>query len=554
MKQLLLENEHLRQQLGEAEDALRALSAGEVDAVFVEADRKQVYTLETADKPYRLLVEQMPQAAATLTVEGIILYGNGRFASLLGRPLNALVGKSLRDFLPADNWALFESLLHDARKGEVRGEVNLQRGDGTSVPAYLGVSALREGALGVCLVVTDLTEQRHYVELKRAQEALREAERRKDEFLAMLAHELRNPLGPVRNAAQFLKVKGPQDPEFRNPVEMIVRQSGLLARLLDDLLDVSRISRNVLELRRERLVLSEIIDAAVDVCRDEIEARGHSLRVIVPKQRTEVEADGARLIQVLHNLLVNAAKYTPLGGKIELTVTAHDGILTVSVRDNGIGISREKLSEVFELFVQVDRSSDREGGLGIGLTLVRQLVNLHGGSIEARSQGVGRGSEFVLRLPVVVAGITSTTNPASSPAASPRRILVADDNHDAVESLAVLLEEAGHVVYKAFDGESAIAYAQQARPEVALLDIGMPKGNGYEVARRIREHPWGKQVFLVALTGWGKEGDKQHARQAGFDIHVVKPVDPVALNRLIASIGDVSSESSSPTPVAAKND
>jgi len=543
LEQLTLENEYLRRQLEEAEEALRALSAGEADAVFVEADRRQVYTLETADKPYRLLVEQMPQAAATLTIEGIILFGNHRFSTLLRRPLNALVGKSLCDFLAAENVAVFESLLSDAQKGEVRGEVSLKRGDGTSVPVYLGVSALREGALGMCLVVTDLTEQKHYLELQRAQQALREADRRKDEFLAILAHELRKPLGPVRNAAHFLKLKGPQDPEFRHPVEMIVRQSSLLARLLDDLLDISRISRDVLELRRERLSLSAIVDAAVDGCRDEMLARGHDLRVTVPKESVDVEADGARLIQVICNLLNNAAKYTPLGGKIELAITASDGVLTVCVRDNGIGIPPEKLTEIFDLFAQVDRSREREGGLGIGLTLVRQLAMLHGGTIEARSAGIGRGSEFVLKLPILASVATTVANPAPMTSGAPRRILIADDNRDAVESLAMLLEDAGHDVYRAFDGEVAIAAAQSFRPEVALLDIGMPMGDGYMVARSIREHPWGRQIYLVAITGWGKNDDKQRAREAGFDVHLVKPIDPETLNRLLASIKPASEES-----------
>ena len=545
--QLLLENQRLRHLLAEAEDTLRALRAGEVDAILVETDREQVYTLDTANKPYQLLVEQMPLGAASFTTDGIILHCNRRFASLLGRSLETLVGKSIYDFLAVESRATFESLLRDVQAAEVRAEVTLQRGDGTLVPAYLGVSALREGPLGMCLVMTDLTEQKRYVELQGAQEALREADRRKNEFVAILAHELRNPLGPIRNAARILKLKGPQDPELRTPIEMIERQTEQLARLLDDLLDVSRISRGALEMRQERVTVSDVVDASVDACHEELQERGVSLRVGLPTEPTELVADRARLIQVLWNLINNAAKYTPSGGKIELTAMVSDCTLVLSVRDNGIGIPPDKLTDIFDLFAQVDRSGEREGGLGIGLTLVRQIVTLHGGSIEARSEGIGRGSEFIVTLPVVTtAAPAPATGPVSGPAAAPRRILVVDDNQDAVESLAVLLQIAGHDVHKALDGEAAIALAQQVRPDVVLLDLGMPKVSGYEVARRIREHPWGKQMILVALSGWGQADERIRTQAAGFDAHLVKPVAPEALNQLLATTPARSRESAAP--------
>ncbi|MEO7867438.1 MAG: ATP-binding protein [Candidatus Eisenbacteria bacterium] len=537
--QLLEENEKLRLRLEEAQDTLRALGAGEVDAVLVDHEYERVYVLEAADTPYRLVVEQMPQAGATLTVEGIILHGNIRFAGMLGHPLHSLAGKSMGDFLAPGSRASFETMLRGAVESEVRGEVALQRGDGASAPVYLGISPLREGALGMCLVLTDLTEQRHYVELQAAQAALRESDRRKDEFLAILAHELRTPLGPVRNAAYFLKLNGPLDPEFRRLIEMIERQAGQLARLIDDLLDVSRISRGALELRRERVGLSEIVDSAVDACRDQIRDRGHSFRVSLPPEPTELDADRARLIQVLCNLLTNASKYTPEGGRIELGATATGNVLTLSVKDNGSGIPPQKLAEIFELFVQVDRSDEREGGLGIGLTLVRQLAKLHGGSVEARSAGTGQGSEFILTLPVILAPSASEAVKKGSetpPEYPRRRILVADDNKDAVESLALLLQIAGHEVHRVFDGEAAITSAQDVRPDVALLDIGMPRVNGYDVARRIREFPWGRQMYLVALTGWGQDEDRHRAQAAGFDAHFVKPVDPDAVLRLLGSI------------------
>ena len=538
LKELQAENQELRLQLEEAEGALQALRSGEVDAVLVVTDREQVYTLESADKPYRLLVEQMPQGAATLTIDGLLLYANRSFADLLGEPLQTLVGRPIRDFVAAEHHGLLESTLVDAQTTEVRRELTLQRSDGTKEPAYLGLSALIEGPLGMCLVVTDLTEQKHYRELQRAEDALREADRRKDEFLAILGHELRNPLGPIRNAARFLKLKASHDDELKRPIEMIERQVDQMTRLIDDLLDVSRISRGVLELRTERLSISDIVEAAVDACHDEIQEREHRLSVRLPHHPTELEADRVRLVQVLCNLIGNAVKYTPAGGRIEVAAVRREDVLVLTVKDDGIGIPRENLSEIFDLFAQVDRSLEREGGLGIGLTLSRELVKLHGGTIEARSDGPGRGSEFVLSLPVVTGKATRAVSPAAPEvdvSSTPRRILVADDNRDAVESLTLLLTAAGHQVTTAFSGEEALASARQVVPEVVLLDIGMPNGNGYDVARRIREHSWGKEVYLVALTGWGQDADRHLAREAGFDAHLVKPVAPEAIMRLLSS-------------------
>ena len=401
-EQLHLENQRLRHLLAEAEDTLRAIRAGEVDAVVVETDREQVYTLDTADKPYRLLVEQMPQGAASFTTDGIILHGNRRFASLLGRPLDMLVGKPIYEFLADESRAPFEALLREVKAAEVRTEVTLRRGDGTLVPAYFGINALREGPLGLCLVVTDLTEQKNYAELKLAQDALREADRRKNEFVAILAHELRNPLGPIRNAARILKLKGPQELELRSPIEMIERQTEQLARLLDDLLDVSRITRGALEMRRESLC------SRMSWMRRWMPAttRSATRRPTSgePSRRAGRVAGGPGpphpiALQPAHE----RREVHPRGGKIDLKATTSDGTLTLSVKDNGIGIPRERLGDIFELFAQVDRSGDRAGGLGIGLTLVRQIATLHRGSIEALSDGVGRGSEFIVTLPIAAA-------------------------------------------------------------------------------------------------------------------------------------------------------
>jgi CheY-like chemotaxis protein/two-component sensor histidine kinase len=365
-----------------------------------------------------------------------------------------------------------------------------------------------------------------------------ESARRKDEFIAILAHELRNPLSPIRSAARYLKLRGPADAELQRPVDVIERQVGQMSRLIDDLLDVSRITHGTLELRRERVTCSEIVDFAVDACRDDLDAKGHTLHTRLPPEPIVLEADRERLGQVLCNLIGNAAKYTPDGGRIDLLVTIPSAdTLEISVKDTGIGIPHAKLSEIFDLFARVDPSPTSQGGLGIGLTLVRQLVELHGGTIEARSAGAGHGSEFVVRLPLVAAAAPEVPARAPTPAATPLRVLIADDNLDAAESLTLLLRLKGHDAHAVFDGEAAIDSAERLLPQVALLDIGMPKANGYEVARRVRAFPWGKEIFLVALTGWGQESDKLQARQAGFDAHLVKPVLPETLDELLATVG-----------------
>ena len=539
--QLLQDNEDLRHRAEEAEDALRALRAGEVDAVLVEAGREQIYTLETVDKPYRLLVEQVPHGAATLTADGAIIYCNLRFAELLRRPLHSLLGKAIGGFAAPESRPLLKDLLRDGQTAEVQGEVTLQQSDGTSVPVYLGVTTVQEGVLGSCLMLTDLTEQRHYQELHRAQAALKEADLRKDVFLATLAHELRNPLAPIRNALQILKAKGPPDPELQWARDVIDRQVQLMARLLEDLLDVSRISQNKLELRKERVDLTEVVEAALETSRPLIEAGGHEFTFTLPPKPIHLEADPMRLAQVFANLLNNAAKYTEDGGRIRLSAERHESDFAVSVKDNGIGIVAEMLPRIFEIFAQSNRALARsQGGLGIGLSLVKGLVELHGGSIEVRSDGANQGSEFVVRLPVAAgAARREPARPDENEQPKPvtrRRILIADDNQDSADSLATFLKIKGYEVGTAYDGEQAVEAAEALRPDVALLDIGMPNLNGYDACRRIREQPWGRVMFLIALTGWGQEEDRRRTEEAGFDQHVVKPVDPAALMKLLASL------------------
>lgn len=912
--ELLRENEELRRRLEEAEDAIRALRAGEADAVLIENGREQVYTLETADKPYRLLVAQAPHAAVTLTADGGIICSNRRFADLLGRTQAFLGDQPLRDFVAPDSLSTLDALLRAGQTSVAQGSVTFLREDGTPITIWLGVSPFREGALGQCLMVTDLTEQRHYEELertqaalsasedryrtlfesidegfcviemlfdetgrpvdyrfletnpafdhhtglrgtvgksmrelapaheeywfqiygevartgepirfqrfaealkrwydvyafrvgdprerkvavlfnditerkrteealhrqqrrlqlisdsvpalisyvdpecryqfcnraysdwfglsceeiigktmrevlgdeawmrvgphveaalagtpadfeveahyshgpsrwihanytpdrdadghvrglvvlvsdvtarkqqesrlveqarlldlsndaifvrdrddriiywnrgarelygytfeeavgkvkfdllqtefpearekildvlnrdgrwegevvhrrkngervtvfarwvldrapdgqtrrilettnditvrKKAEQALHDADRRKDEFLATLAHELRNPLAPVRNAVQILLARGPSDPLLVRARGTIDRQIRIMARLLDDLLDVSRISRHKLELRREHITLSTVVQDAVEISAPLVDAGGHALSITLPPEPVQLEADPVRLAQVFANLLNNAAKYTERAGRIALSAERHGADVVVSVKDTGIGISAEAMPKIFEIFSQAQPALERaQGGLGIGLSLVKGVVELHGGSVCVRSDGTGKGSEFVVRLPVATAPAPIQTPPPavaeSSPPAARRRILIADDNEDSADSLAQLLEIQGHEVATAYDGEQAVALAEAMRPDVALLDLGMPKVNGFDACRRIREQPWGRNVYLVALTGWGQDDDRRRTREAGFDHHFVKPLESEALERLLASL------------------
>ncbi len=369
---------------------------------------------------------------------------------------------------------------------------------------------------------------------------LRDADRRKDEFLATLAHELRNPLAPIRNALHIMQLADDDSAAIDQARTMMERQLKQMVRLIDDLLDVSRITRGKLDLRKERVELSAVIGNAVDTTRPLIEAAGHSLTVSLPPQPVYLDADPMRLAQVFSNLLNNAAKYTDRGGRLWLTA-AHDGnAIVITVRDTGIGIPADALPTVFEMFTQVDRSLEKaQGGLGIGLTLVKRLVEMHGGTVEARSEGPGHGSEFIARLPIVPARKTPRRAQNDSVRAQPHlscRILVADDNRDAAESMSMLLRMMGNDVRTVHDGAQAVEEASAFRPDVVLLDIGMPRLNGYDVARAIREQRWGAGMVLVALTGWGQDDDIRRAEEAGFDQHFTKPVNPAALERLIAGL------------------
>lgn len=365
---------------------------------------------------------------------------------------------------------------------------------------------------------------------------LHEADRRKDEFLATLAHELRGPLAPLRNMLEVIKQVQSADPHIIQARDTMDRQLGHLVQLVDDLLDVSRITRGKIELRRGRIELAPVVQQAVEAVRPLIDEAGHELNVALPSQPLYLDADPTRLAQVIGNLLTNACKYTESGGRIWLSIERQGSDAVISVKDTGIGIPPDKLATVFEMFSQIQSALERsQGGLGIGLTLVKRLVEMHGGTIEAASAGPGRGSEFKVRLPVLVdqpPAAAAEPQPTAT-AVAKRRVLIVDDNRDSAMSLAMLLKHAGNTTHQAHDGLEAIAAAEQFRPDIMLLDIGLPSLNGYEACQRIREQPWGRKLVIVALTGWGHDEDRRRSRDAGFDHHLVKPVNYADLIKLL---------------------
>lgn len=380
---------------------------------------------------------------------------------------------------------------------------------------------------------------------KQAEAKLRDADRRKDEFLAVLAHELRNPLAPLRTGLQIVQM-APDDPEtFEEACGVMQRQLDHMVRLIDDLLDISRISQNKMELRKSLVPLSEIFSAAVETVRPLIKSAGHELTVGLPAEPIYLDADLTRLAQVFSNLLSNSAKYTKRSGQIALTAEKWGKEVVISVRDDGIGIPEASLSTIFDMFSQVDRSVERTtGGLGIGLALVKRLVEMHGGTVSAESRGPGTGSIFTIHLQEAEppAAVKPMAHPRSTRVA--RKILVVDDNRDAAQTMAMMLRLLGNEVATAFDGLDAIETEKQFQPDVILMDVGMPRLNGYEATRRIRERKSNREVFIVAVTGWGQEGDRENSKNAGCDAHLVKPVDLADLQLLLANLDLEKTESS----------
>jgi PAS domain S-box-containing protein len=570
---------------------------------FDITERKQAEeALRESEEQFRLLADTAPVLIWVNGLDGCE-FVNRKYLQFLGRSMEEVQRMRWVTALHPDDAGTYLGVYQQAfeERTPFEAQFRFRRADGeyrwmksAALPRF-AASGKFSGFVGCSLDVTDI---------KRSEEALAEADRRKNEFLAMLAHELRNPLAPIRNALEILRLAQSGEkseggsfaiphsppatpPDLATPIEMIDRQIAQMVRLVDDLLDVSRISRGTIQLRTGFIDLASVVNDAVETIRPLCESKGLHFTVTLPPQPVYLNADPIRLVQVMGNLLNNAYKFTDKGGRIWLTaevsdecrvtsaeekddtvVARHPSLVTIRVRDTGIGIAVDQLSRIFEMFAQIDTSLERtRSGLGIGLTLAKNLVELHGGELEAQSGGLGQGCEFVVRLPLVASDKCLVTSDEkeetgeksdqlrvtsdkkeeavdgealklvtghSSLVTEKRRILVVDDNVDSAESLTLLLDLGGNETYTAYDGLEALAAAADLRPDVILLDIGLPELNGYDVARRIREQPWGKQIVLVALTGWGQEEDRRRSRDAGFDHHLTKPVDPVTLKKLLA--------------------
>ncbi|MBL8799911.1 MAG: response regulator [Planctomycetia bacterium] len=503
-----------------------------------------------SEREFRRMLETLPVGAYTCDRTGALTFFNRAASRLWGReprsndPAQRFCGSvqlHTPDGAPLahdDCWlarALREDRAFDGR------ELIIERPDGSRRTVLTHASPLhdeRGQLLGAVNVLVDITER------QAVETCLREADRRKDEFLAILAHELRNPLAPIRNGLQLLRLDGANPATLERACTLMERQLFHMVRLIDDLMDVSRITCNKLVLRRERVELAAVVRSAVEAVRPVIEAAGHELRVRLPVQPVYLDADLTRLAQVFSNLLNNAAKYMEPGGSIQLQAEPHEAEVIVRVRDGGVGIPTDMLPRIFEIFTQVDRTLERaQGGLGIGLSLARGLVEMHGGSIEAHSAGPGQGSEFVVRLPLLALGggdappgDAGRSRPDAGADGRQRRILVVDDNRDSAISLSTMLELLSNEVHTAHDGLAAVEAAAAFQPEVIFLDIGLPKLNGYDAARRIRELPGGRSIFLIALTGWGQDEDRRRSAEAGFNLHLVKPMDPTAIENLLAGL------------------
>jgi PAS domain S-box-containing protein len=531
-------------------DALRFAGVGVAISVMSEMLLRSQSHTEQQRESLRTTLTSIGDAVITTDTQGCVTMMNAAAEALTGWTTSEAKGEPLTvvfDIInehtrqPVDNPAM-----RALRDGVVVGLANhtiLIAKDKTERPIDDSAAPIRDRAgvmFGCVLVFRDITERHHMEnELRRVAADLSEAARRKDEFLATLAHELRNPLAPIRNGLEIMKMAGSDIGAVEKARSMLERQLEQMVRLVDDLMDLSRISRGKIELKRERVQLAAVVENAVETSRPLIDLMGQELTLTVPQHPIVVDADMTRLAQVFLNLLNNAAKYSERGGHIWLTVERQGSDVVVSVRDAGIGIPADKLGSVFDMFSQVDRSLERsQGGLGIGLNIVKTLVEMHGGSIEGKSDGPGRGSEFVVRLPVVVEASVPPRPKGGEQAShkSSLRILIVDDNRDSADSLAMMLKIMGNDTRTAYDGKEGVVLAEEFRPDVLLFDIGLPKLNGYEACRLIRQQPWGKAAILIAVTGWGSEDDRQRSREAGFDHHMVKPADANTLMKLLAEL------------------
>jgi PAS domain S-box-containing protein len=513
---------------------------GAVNILVDITDRRQA---ELARARLAAIVESSDDAIVSKDLSGIVQSWNAAAQRLFGYTAEQAVGRHISFIIPPERLDEEDRILARLRAGErvYHFDTVRVRSDGRPVHVSLTISPVRDESgrvVGASKIARDITDRKEAEErIYGLMAQLKEADDRKDEFLAVLAHELRNPLAPLSNLLEIMR-RGDGGPELLDRARSVLeRQLGLVVRLVDDLLDVSRITRGKLELRKEQVELASVVRQSVETCRPLAERARHELTVSLPPEPVYLDADPARLAQVFGNLLTNACKYTPPGGRISLTAERQENDVLVKVKDTGAGIPPDKLASVFDMFTQLDRSLERsQAGLGIGLTLVKRLVEMHGGTVEAHSEGQGRGSEFVVRLPAHFKTPQARETAAEPAPRTAHRVLVVDDNRDAAATLAMLLKMSGNETRTAHDGLEAVAAAEQFRPDVVLLDIGLPKLNGYAVCRRIREQPWGQDMVLVALTGWGQEEDRRMSKEAGFNQHMVKPVDFTDLMGLLAGL------------------
>jgi PAS domain S-box-containing protein len=483
------------------------------------------------------IVASSDDAIISKTMDGVITSWNAGAERLFGYTAAEAVGQSIYIVIPEDRKEEEVMILERLSRGERLDHFQTVRRakDGRLIDISLTISPIRNemGELvGASKVARDITLQ------QRAQRELQEADNNKNEFIALLAHELRNPLGPIRHAANILRARTPTPDELAWATKIIDRQTEHMTRLVDDLLDVARITRGTIELRREPVDVADVVKAAVEASSALIERHRHQLRVSPPSQPVYVEGDVTRLTQVVTNLLDNAAKYTDPGGRIWLSAEREGDAVVIRVKDTGIGIAPELLPRIFDMFTQSALPLERtQGGLGVGLSLVDRLVKLHGGTVDVHSGGVGQGSQFTIRLPALN---TPRRQPSPNPkpelsnAAKRCRVLVVDDNEDSVDSLAMLLRMLGHEVATSNDGESALGAAEQFRPDVAILDIGLPKINGYDLAKQMREKAWARDIVLVALTGWGQQEHRRRSAESGFNHHLTKPVELEVLQQILS--------------------
>jgi PAS domain S-box-containing protein len=552
---LRYENEELRIRLAEAEDTLAAIRQGDVDALIVGSD---IYTLDSSNAATNKLrqdvLDQMEDAVMAFDVNDHLVFMNPAAERHYRARASDSLGRTKREIFeevwPDGDLARRSAQNQLQSEGGYRGNLVHVAADGVRTHVEPTVTVLRDSQgsdAGHLYVIRDISERfaadrelaAAAARLQVTMDALVEADRKKDEFLATLAHELRNPLAPIRNALQIMRLSGKAEvqEDARNVIE---RQLGQMVHLVDDLLDVSRITQGKVELRLELADVASAVQTAVETSRPLIEVGKHDLTVSLPMpQSLMVRADMTRLCQIIANLLNNAAKYTPDGGRIEVSAQREDALAVVRVKDSGVGISPTMLPRVFDMFAQVDAQSERaQGGLGIGLALVKQLVAMHGGEVQAHSDGPGQGSEFTVRLPLAEAGASSTerieAHKLETGAEQGVRVLIVDDNIDSALTMAQVLEMLGYETRTVHDGLEAVTAAQAFAPDVVVLDIGLPRINGHEAARRIRQLPRGRDMMLVALSGWGQEDDLRKSAAVGFDRHFVKPVDLHALMEVVA--------------------